>query len=211
MTQRATLGAVLTVGLVVTLIGCGGSAAVSASTAAGAQPSTAAPSTTESSGAAPSSAGSSLAIPSFTLPSGAKDLEALLPAQLCGETAIKLSMSGPQFTTTADPTFKAVLQALGKQASDVSFAVAAAATSGCTAGIFRIAGVDPTRLQETFLTQERTSGSTLTQGSLGGKSVYITDQGAGTPKEYVYFKGDAVIFAQAKDEASAATILQQLP
>jgi hypothetical protein len=216
MSHRTILGAVAIGAFVVTLMGCGGSAAASASTAVGAGPSTAGPSSAassapESSTAAPSSAGSGLAIPSFALPSGAKDLEALLPAQLCGETAIKLSMTGPQFTATADPTFKAILQALGKQASDVSFAVAAAPTSGCTAGIFRVAGVDPNRLQESFLAQQRTSGSTVTQGSVGGKSVYISDQGASAPKEYVYFKGDAVIFAQAKDEASAATILQQLP
>jgi hypothetical protein len=213
MTYRMTFGTLATGVLLATLLGCGGSAPAAASIAASTQPSTAAASaaapSTESSAAAPSSAGSSIAIPSFVLPSGAKDLEALLPAQICGETAIKLSMSGEQFATTADPTFKAVLAALGKTASDVSFAVAGSATSGCTAGIFRIAGVDQNRLQETFVTQERASGQTVTQASLGGKSVYVSDQGAA--KEYVYFKGDAVIFAQAKTEAAAASILQVLP
>jgi hypothetical protein len=213
MTYRMTLGTLATGVLLATLLGCGGSAAASASTsAAPTQPSAAAASATAPS-AGPSggasSGGSSIPIPSFALPSGAKDLEALLPAQICGETAIKLSMSGEQFATTADPTFKAVLAALGKTASDVSFAVAGSATSGCTAGIFRISGVDQNRLQETFVTQERASGQTVTQASLGGKSVYVSDQGAA--KEYVYFKGDAVIFAQAKTEAAAASILQVLP
>lgn len=209
MTYRKTVGTLATGVLLATLLGCGGSAAASASTAAAStQPSAAAPST-ESSAAAPSSAGSSIGIPSFALPSGAKDLEALLPAQICGETAIKLSMSGEQFAATADPTFKAVLAALGKTASDVSFAVAGSATSGCTAGIFRISGVDQNRLQQTFVSQEQATGTTVTQASVGGKSVYVLAQGAAT--EYVYFKGDAVIFAQAKTESAAASILQVLP
>jgi hypothetical protein len=212
MGTRRIIGALATGALLVTMWGCGGSAASSPSTAA-AQPSTAAsqpaPSAAESSAAGPSSAEASFAIPSFVLPSGAKDLEALLPATLCGETALKASMSGDQFMTTADATFKGILASLGKQASDVSFAIAGAAASGCSAGIFRIAGVDQNLLQQTFVAEEQKTGATVSQGSVGGKSVYISTQSGG--KEYVYFKGDAVIFAQAKDEASAAGILQQLP
>jgi hypothetical protein len=212
MGTRRIIGALATGALLVTMWGCGGSAASSPSTAA-AQPtaaaSQAAPSAAESSAAGPSSAEASFAIPSFVLPSGAKDLEALLPATLCGETAIKASMSGDQFMATADATFKAILGSLGKQASDVSFAIAGAAASGCSAGIFRIAGVDQNLLQQTFVAEEQKTGATVSQGSVGGKSVYISTQSGG--KEYVYFKGDAVIFAQAKDEASAAGILQQLP
>jgi hypothetical protein len=210
MTYRTTLATLATGVLLATLLACGGSAAASAGTAvASTQPSAAAAPSTESSGAAPSSAGSSIGIPSFALPSGAKDLEALLPAQICGETAIKLSMTGEQFATTADPTFKAVLAALGKTASDVSFAVAGSPTSGCTTGIFRISGVDQNRLQQTFVSQEQATGKTVTQATVGGKSVYVLDQGAAT--EYVYFKGDAVIYAQARTEAAAASILQVLP
>lgn len=214
---RWIVGALATGAVLVTLCGCGGSAATSPTPAAvGTQPSTAAaasaaePSAIESSAAGPSSATASFALPSFTLPSGAKDLEALLPAKLCGETAIKLSLSGAQFTSSADPTFKAILQALGKQASDVSFALAGAAVSGCSAGIFRIAGVDQNLLQQTFLAEEAKTGATATQASVGGKSVFVADQSSGA-KEYVYFKGDSAIFAQAKDETSAAGILQQLP
>ncbi|MEA2546520.1 MAG: hypothetical protein QOI09_1793 [Chloroflexota bacterium] len=212
MGTRRIIGALATGALLVTIWGCGGSAATSPSTAA-AQPSTVAsqaePSAAESSAAEPSLAAASFVIPSFALPSGAKDLEALLPATLCGETALKASMSGDQFMATADATFKAILGSLGKQASDVSFAIAGAATSGCSAGIFRIAGVDQNLLQQTFVAEEQKTGATVSQGSVGGKSVYISAQSGG--KEYVYFKGDAVIFAQAKDETAAAGILQQLP
>ena len=212
MGTRRIIGALATGAVLVTMWGCGGSAASSPSTAA-AQPSAAAsqaaPSAAESSAAGPSSAVASFVLPSFVLPSGAKDLEALLPATLCGETALKASMSGDQFMATADATFKGILGSLGKQASDVSFALAAAAASGCSAGIFRVAGVDQNLLQQTFVAEEQKTGATVSQGSVGGKSVYISTQSGG--KEYVYFKGDAVIFAQAKDEASAAGILQQLP
>jgi len=213
MGTRWIVAALATGAILVTLWGCGSSAATSPSAAAAESQATtasesAAPSAAESGAAEPSSA-SSLAIPSFTLPSGAKDLEALLPAKLCGETAIKLSLSGAQFTSSADPTFQAILQALGKQASDVSFAIAGAPTSGCTAGIFRINGVDQNLLQQAFLAEEQKAGVAPTQATVGGKSVFVATQSSGN--EYVYFKGDAAIFAQGKDEASAASILQQLP
>jgi hypothetical protein len=51
---------------------------------------------------------------------------------------------------------------------------------------------------------------TPTQASIGGKSVFVAKQTSGS-NEYVYFKGDAAIFAQGRDEASATGILQQLP
>jgi hypothetical protein len=215
MGTRWIVGALATGALLATLTGCSSAAASPSPAAAGSQAATAsesaaAPSAAESSAPEPSSAAASFAIPSFTLPSGAKDLEALLPAKLCGETAIKLSMSGAQFTSSADPTFKAILQALGKQASDVSFAIADAPTSGCTAGIFRISGVDQNLLQQAFLTEEQKAGVTPTQATVGGKSVFIATQSSGS-NEYIYFKGDAAIFAHGKDEASAASILQQLP
>jgi len=215
MGTRWIVAALATGAILVTLCGCGSSAATSPSAAAAETQATtasesAAPSAAESSAAEPSSAAASFAIPSFTLPSGAKDLEALLPAKLCDETAIKLSLSGAQFTSSADPTFKAILQALGKQVSDVSFAIASAPTSGCTAGIFRISGVDQNLLQQAFLAQEQKSGVTPTQASIGGKSVFVSSA-SGSSKEYVYFKGDAAIFAEGKDETTAAGILQQLP
>jgi len=91
MGTRRIIGALATGAVLVTMWGCGGSAASSPSTAA-AQPSAAAsqaaPSAAESSAAGPSSAAASFVLPSFVLPSGAKDLEALLPATLCGETAL---------------------------------------------------------------------------------------------------------------------------
>ena len=215
MTRRAFVGVLASGVLLVALSGCGGAAtptpagstvAVLPSQAAPsvAEPSVAEPSAEESSGTEPS-----IPIPSFTLPSEAKDLEALLPDTLCGAKATKASLSGASFAATADESFKSTLASLGKQPSDVSLAFAY--TQGdCGAGIFRINGVDQNALKQALLAEEQKSGRTYTQSSVGGKDVYITDQSSGN-KQYVYFAGDAVIFAQAKDDATAAGILQQLP
>lgn len=223
MTRRQITRAFAAGALLAAVWGCGGSAATSQSAAApstspaaaastAVEPSVAQPSQAQPSVAQPSTAVSSFALPSFELPSGAKDLEALLPDELCGVTAIKLSMSGEQFMTDADAEFKATLATLGKQASDVSFAIAASTGSGCTAGIFRVKGIVTNLLEQALVAAEKKSGTTYTQGSVGGKNVYITDTtGATASKQYVYFKGDAAIFAEAKDEATATAILQQLP
>jgi hypothetical protein len=214
MGTRRIVGALATGALVASLWACGSSTASSPSAAAGNQPSqapasAAEPSVAEPSQAEPSQAEASLAVPSFVLPSGAKDLEALLPDQLCGAKAVKLSMTGDQFASSANTEFKAALQALGKSVSDVAFAIAGDPTYSCTAGIFRVKGVDQNLLQQALLAEEQKSGNTYTQGSVGGKNVYITDAGSG--KQYVYFSGDAAIFASAKTEAEAAGILQKLP
>jgi hypothetical protein len=212
MTRLTLAGALASGAMVIALSGCGGAATpLPAGSAVAVVPSQGAPSVaapSEEPSTEPSAGEPSIAIPSFTLPSEAKDLEALLPDTLCGAKTTKASMSGASFAATADESFKATLATLGKQASDVAFAFAFT-TSDCGAGIFRINGVDQNALKQALLDAEQKSGDTFTQSSVGGKDVYVTDSGAG--KQYVYFAGDAVIFAQAKDEATAATILQQLP
>ena len=214
MGTHRIVGVLATGALVASLWACGSSTASSPSAAAGNQPSQAPASAAEPSVAAPSQAEpsqaeASIAVPSFVLPSGAKDLEALLPDQLCGAKAVKLSMTGDQFASSADPQFKATLSALGKSVSDVAFAIAGDPTYSCTAGIFRVKGVDQNLLQQALLAQEQKTGTTYTQGSVGGKNVYISD--AASAKQYVYFNGDAAIFVSAKTEAEAAGILQKLP
>jgi hypothetical protein len=222
--RRSTIAAnAALVGLVVVLWGCGAAAtpipasgtvaSTAPSTADSSAASAAAPSTpvasAEGSIAEPSAAGGSFAIPSFILPSGAKDLEALLPNTICGGQALKASMTGDQFMTAGDPEFQRVLTALGKQATDVAFAVAAS-PAGCTAGIFRIKGVDTAVLEAAFLAEETKQGKTYTKSTVGGKSVYA-ETATGAAVMYVYFAGDAAIFVQAKDAAQAAEIIQQLP
>jgi hypothetical protein len=212
MARRTSVGALAPAVLLIVLWGCGSSAsptAQSSTAASQAAPSVAAPSVAEPS-AAESVGAPSLAIPSFSLPSEAKDLEALLPDTICGATAQKASLSGASFMATATEEFKSALAALGKQASDVALAVEfSTGGDACGAGIFRVKGADQGALQQAILDAFQKSGSTFTQGSVGGKNVYISVEGTG--KQYTYFAGDAVIFAQAKDDATAAPILQALP
>jgi hypothetical protein len=162
-----------------------------------------------SSASAPTGAASGL--PSFALPSGAKDLEALLPDTLCGLPAVKFSMSGAQFAATADEEFTKTLSDLGKSPSDVSFAAAGSSNGECGAGIFRINGADQTRLQEVFLDASKSDGATYTAGNVGGRSVFVITTPGEDGKQYVYFKGDAVLFVQAPDETKAGEILRLLP
>jgi hypothetical protein len=224
MARRPLAGALASGVLVTVLWGCGAAATPIPSTgAASAAASQAAPASVEASAAEPSAATSSegaasaaapsLALPSFalpSLPSDAKDLEALLPSTVCGSAATKTSIAGANLGQAVDPSFLATLQALGKSVNDVSFALAFSQSTSCGAGIFRVAGVDPGALQSTLLAQEQKSGDSFTQGSIGGKSVYISS-GSGSGKQYVYFHGDAVIFAEAPDDTKAASILQTLP
>lgn len=160
-----------------------------------------------------SSAAPSFAFPSFQLPSNAKDLEALLPDQLCGAAVQKLSMAGPDFEGMVDQEFAKTLAGLGKTASDVSMAIAAplAAESGCGAGVFRISGADTNRLQEAFVQSAEAEGSTATSTTLGDKGVVILATAGEATKQYVYFAGDAIFFAVAPDDATAETILSQMP
>ena len=91
----------------------------------------AAPSTGASAGAASSAGPSllipSLAVPSVVLPNDAKELEALLPATMCGQSSLKTSLAGDTFATSGDEDLKALMEQLGKTPADVSFAAAIAA------------------------------------------------------------------------------------
>jgi hypothetical protein len=221
MARRTPAVAAATGILAIALWGCGAAATPIPSAAA---PSVAASEATTST--APSEAvastepsvessgsGASFAIPSFaipSLPSEAKDLEALLPDTLCGTKTTKLSMNGASFLSGAGNEFSGALSALGKSPSDVSVAVAGAAAD-CSAIVFRIAGVDQNALQSAILsTVQQATGTTATQTSLGGKSVYLVTDANGT-KSYVYFKNDTIFIAETKTEADATTFMQGLP
>jgi hypothetical protein len=53
------------------------------------------------------------------------------------------------------------------------------------------------------------SGSSATQTTVGGKTVYkMVDANSTT---YIYFTGDKVVFVSAKSDADAAAMLQNLP
>jgi hypothetical protein len=205
---RLTLAALVTLASTL-VVACGGGASPSPSSATAAAAPSAAASASE---AAASEGAPSIGLPSFQLPSSDKELEALLPDNLCGATAQKLSMSGPAFATSADEQFKATLDKLGKSVNDVSFAMAVptSGTCGAAAGIFKIRGADPGRLQQVYGEVAQQEGTKYEQRSVGGKNVYVSTEASGS-STYAYFAGDAIVFAFAKDDATAAPLLQELP
>ena len=216
MTNRFRGLTLAVIALVASLAACNaatssGSPAASAVAPTQAPPSAASEAPSSSADALPSLDLGSFAIPSF---GGAADLEAMLPREICGATTQKFSMSGADFEAFAeDDEFTATLEGLGKTAADVSFAISAplAGDTDCGAGIFRISGADPARLQQVYLEAAESEGGSYTTGTIGGKNVFVITATDDTGKQYVYFKGDAVLFAQAPDDATAAEILALLP
>ena len=211
--SAALLGATL---IVVAACGSGASPSPSTALLASVPPSGSASSGAASQPAsAPASVEASLAVPSFTLPSSDKELEALLPDQLCGKAVKKTSASG--FTAVqTDPQSQALLRSLGKTMDDVSVAIAfpdPATGSGCrvAAGIYRIKGTNPDQLAQAFQSVAQQQNEAFTQKSVGGKNVFVSAAPQGATTTYAYFSGDAFLFVSAPDDATAAPALQEMP
>ncbi|MGZ9275532.1 MAG: hypothetical protein ACXW4L_00275 [Candidatus Limnocylindrales bacterium] len=214
MTRSHLKALTLTGVAVLILAACGGTTASTGATASAAAPTTAASGDASASPSLAVASGSpavdsSFPIPSFAFPSEDKELEALLPDQMCGGATLKFSMSGDTFEAGADPEFKAILDELGKTPADVSMAIAGGMTqAGCAAGIFRVKGADANRFREVFLAEAAKEGTTYREESVAGRTVLV---GSGEDFQYAYFKGDALIFVSAPDTAKAAEVLADLP
>jgi len=198
MRQRIATWSVAVIAAIA-VIGCSNTAA----------PSTGGASAGAASSAAPSLLVPSLAIPSVVLPNDAKELEALLPATMCGQSSIKTSLAGDTFAASGDEDLKALMEQLGKTPADVSFAAAIAGVTGCTATIFRVNGADTTRLHDVFVAEVSKEGPPPTEKTLGGKTVLV-----GTDANkfgFAYFKDDTVILFTAPDDAKATEIATALP
>ena len=154
----------------------------------------------------------SIVLPS--LPSQAKDLEALLPDTLCGGSVTKVSLSGPE-AIGSSPEFAAVLTQLGKTPADVAFAAVGpqdATNCQVSAGVFRINGADANAFQQSFLELAVSSGGTAPQQkTVAGKTVWVGPDESGESSDYAYFVGDAVFFVTAPDDAAATEVLTGLP
>ncbi len=212
-------GAVLAVIAVIALAGCsgtaGGSAAASSGTASVAPPASVAEGSTAPSEAAPSeaaaSAEASIDVSQFSFPSSDKELEALIPNPMCGQKVQKLSMSGAQvFSNSADPSFVAALQALGKTVNDVSAAAGfpLQADAHCSVTIIRIKGADEGALRQVFKDQAAKDGTTYQEVTVAGKTVATADP---TKFDYTYVKGDGVIIVTADSQKNAEELLSALP
>lgn len=189
MTARRTGTAMtLVVGLALVVAACSGNAATSAPTSATATsvPSTQAPATE-----APGSSGLpgfSFALPSFTADT---ELEALFPSEIGGQTLQVLSMTGTDFlgSGTAGNEIGPILTGLGKSPSDLS--VAFGGTTDIAVIAFRIKGVPADQFLNAY-TQQAPQGASITDTSLGGKSVKKVVTPDTPTATYLYLKNDVI-------------------
>jgi hypothetical protein len=163
------------------------------------------------------------AVPSFELPASAPELAALLPDEINGQEAVKLSMSGEEMMEgsgdeSVDPEFLAFLERLGAQPDEVSFAFSFAfdAESGASAGIaaFRVEGANSDQLESEFQATMEAEGEPVEweDANVAGKDVKTAaDPDTEGNTMYLYTVGDVVFFVTAADEATAVELLEPLP
>ena len=162
-------------------------------------------------------ASSGAALPSFTLPSNAKDLEALLPDSLGGVKLVKASYKGSDFLNSANSNeeFKTWLTSVGKSLDDVSaaFGFSASGTSGSAIFAFRVNGVDNGKLIDAFKTSaaQGNSAMTWTSANVGGKNVQQSQDPDTKTTVYLYGTHDLLFFVSTNDPAVAQEALSHLP
>jgi hypothetical protein len=166
----------------------------------------------------PTAAGSSgLALPS--LPSSAKDLEALIPDEIGGITLLKFSMQGDEFVSSGGATDETqqFLEGLGVATDDV--AVAAGIGSSTDTGaivvfVFRADGAGTDRLLTVFkqaLDSDRDAALEWEAVSVGGKQVQRANDSEQEGMVYLYAQGDVLFYLAANREEDAAEALEALP
>jgi hypothetical protein len=133
--------------------------------------------------------------PSFALPSfhGNVDLEKLIPTSIGGEPMTTLSMTGDQFLGSgADTELSAVLDALGKQGSDLSVAFGGNSMVQVTA--FQVNGVPGSQILDAFYNASKSSlDATISDVTVAGKAAKkVTPNDTTESPSYIYVKGDVV-------------------
>jgi hypothetical protein len=155
------------------------------------------------------------------LPSGATDLEALIPDKVGKIVLQKASMSGDQFVGSGNATQEArdFLQGLGVSTDDVSVAVGFGADlgTGDTVAVllFRALGANSDQLVSRFkeaTDRERDNPLDWQSADLGGKHVEkAADPQQGNGSIYLYATGDLLVFVTAGSDERAAEALSALP
>jgi hypothetical protein len=149
---------------------------------------------------------------SFALPSGFnadKDLEALLPNTIAGETVTKLSLTGDTFMGAGQGTddLQKVLTQFGKQPADLSVAVGG--TSKASVFAFRIKGVDANQMFGAFAAAQGSDVGTVTDVTIAGKAAKKVVDPAGTVL-YLYATGDALITISSTGDALTDAVLNEI-
>jgi hypothetical protein len=155
-----------------------------------------------------------------SLPSGAEDLEALIPDTIGGVALQKLSMQGNEFANSGSASAEAeeFLRTLGVSPDDVSvaigFGLASDTGSGVAVFVFRAQGAESDRLLQAFkdaTDAERETPLEWESVNVGGKQVErATDPEQGN-RVYLYVKDDLLAFVATTSEDDAAEVLGGMP
>jgi hypothetical protein len=189
-------------------------------TACGSSTNSASPSQVATPSASVQPSGSGVAIPS--LPSSAKDLEALIPDKIGTITLQKASMTGNEFVGSGNATQEAqdFLNGLGVATDDVSVAIGFGADisgSGDAVAVllFRAKGASSDRLLSLFkdaTNRERKTPLVWVPATLGSKQVEkASDPEQGNASIYLYATGDLLAFVTAGNDTNATEALSALP
>jgi len=143
----------------------------------------------------------------------------MLPAQVCGTTAFKLSIAtgalGAGAAAGAAGALGGLLSGLGS-ATSFSFAIAtvdpaAGVTCDTTFLAIQAQGADASTFLGLMAQEATKNGGSTSQASLGGKNVTVVTPSGGGKKSYFYTNGDTLFGVEAPDDTTAGQALSQLP
>jgi hypothetical protein len=142
---------------------------------------------------------------------GAKDLEATLPSQLCGQPSVKQSFAAnaTQLPAPTSNPYSALFASLGSGA----FAIAEPAskdTCKVSAAAFRLQGANQFIIQAFLLAAASDSSGQSTQVNLGGKAATKIDDQSDEIL-YIYVKVDTIYVVGAPSDDLAGPALSALP
>jgi hypothetical protein len=155
--------------------------------------------------------------PSFTQGAVA-DLEALIPNKVGNLTMQKQSMKGSQFlvSSTSSPEAIKFVHDLGVSPADISIAIGSGFSADASQSVFafviRASGADSGKLVSAFKTASTTGGSSPLQwasATVAGKSVETAASTTGA--NYLYVKGDVLVWLIASTPTLAEQFISQLP
>jgi hypothetical protein len=157
--------------------------------------------------------------PSFTQGAVA-DLEAIIPDKVGDLTMQKQSMKGSQFltSTTSSPEAVKFIQDLGVSPNDISIAIGSGYTADYSSTVFafviRASGADSGKLVSVFKTASAAGDASPLQwasATVAGKSVETAGSSDTGGANYLYVKGDVLIWMIATTPTLAEQFIGQLP
>ncbi|MDQ2854414.1 MAG: hypothetical protein M3R32_06085 [Chloroflexota bacterium] len=146
------------------------------------------------------------------------ELEALIPDKIGDLTIQKSSAQGNDYLVSSgsSPQLVKFLQDLGVSPADVSLAIGSGSNAAASSSVFmfvvRAKGADSARLLSAYKTASTTAGETPIEwasSTISGKQVETGASNGAT--QYLYAKGEVLIWMTATDPALAEQALSGLP